>query len=71
MPASRLLPSSVSRNFPSASTRRTIEQKIVLAFESEHCIDEIVPRTLIAELDFQAIGKKDKQSSLSYTRNFL
>ena len=38
------------------------QQQIVLAFEREHRIDEIVPRALLAQLDFQAIGKKNRRS---------
>ena len=34
------------------------EEKIVLAFEREHGIDEIVPRALLAKLDFQAVGEE-------------
>ena len=34
------------------------EEKIVLAFEREHRIDEIVPRALLAELHFQAVGEE-------------
>ena len=61
VPASRFLPSSVSRNLPSASTRRTIEQQVVLAFEREHGIDEIVARALLAQLDLQAVGEEGEE----------
>ena len=37
------------------------QDEIVLAVEREHGIDEIVPRALLAQLDFQAIGKEGKQ----------
>ena len=37
------------------------EQKIVLTFESEHRIDQIVPRALLAELDFQAVGEEREE----------
>ena len=60
-PASRFLPSSVSRNLPSASTRRTISSEVVLAFEREHRIDQIVPRALLAQLDLQAVGEEGEQ----------
>ena len=33
-------------------------QEVVLAFEREHGIDEIVTRALLAKLDFQAIGEE-------------
>ena len=36
-------------------------QEIVLAFEREHGIDEIVPRALLAELDLQAVGEEGKE----------
>ena len=36
-------------------------QQIVLAFEREHGIDEIVPRALLAQLDFQTIGEEGQQ----------
>ena len=58
VPASRFLPSSVSRNLPSASTRRTDHQQIVLTTEREHGIDEIVTGALIAELNLEAIGEE-------------
>ena len=41
--------------------RRTIKHEIVLAFEREHCVDQIVPRALLAELDLKAVGEKGKQ----------
>src|SRR6202034_1680337 len=34
------------------------EEKIVLAFKSEYGVHKIVPRALIAELDFQAVGEE-------------
>src|SRR5882672_4609647 len=34
------------------------KKEIVLAFERKHSVDEIVARALLAELDFEAIGKK-------------
>ena len=40
------------------------EEKIVLAFEGKHRIDEIVPRALIAELDFETVGEERIRSSL-------
>ncbi len=58
MPASRFLPSSESRNLPSASTRRTTSSKIVLAFERKHGVDEIMPRALLAQLHLQAVGEE-------------
>ena len=40
--------------------RRTIITQIVLAFEREHGIDQIVPRALLAQLDFQAVGEEGR-----------
>ena len=40
------------------------EQEIVLAFEREHGVDQIVPRALLAELDFEAVGEKSEQSRM-------
>ena len=37
------------------------EQQIVLAAEREHGIDEVVTRTLVAELNFQAVGEKNEK----------
>ncbi len=34
------------------------EQEIVLTFQCEYRIDQIVPRALLAELDFEAIGEE-------------
>ena len=61
VPASRFLPSSVSRNLPSASTRRTTISRSSWPSEREHGVDEVVPRALLAELDFQAVGEEGEQ----------
>ena len=61
MPASRFLPSSVSRNLPSASTRRTISRRSSWPFEREHRIDEIVPRALLAQMHLEAVGEEGEQ----------
>ena len=37
------------------------EEQVVLAFEGEHGIDEIVAGTLLAELDLEAIGEEGKK----------
>jgi len=37
------------------------QHQIVLAFEREHGVNEIVPRALLAELDFEAIGEECEQ----------
>ena len=37
------------------------QQQIVLAFEREYGIDEIVPRALLAQLDLQTVGEEGKQ----------
>ena len=41
------------------------EHEIVLAFEREHGIDQIVPRALLAQLDFQAVGEEGEKVSSS------
>ena len=41
--------------------RRTMRTQIVLAFEREHGVDEIVASTLLAQLDFQAIGEEGEK----------
>ena len=56
----------VSRNLPSASTRRTIRKKIVLAFKCEHRIDEVVARALFAKLDLEAIGEEGRRFVCSF-----
>src|SRR6185437_4321409 len=38
------------------------QEQIVLAFESKDGVDEIVPRALLAQLDFQAVGEEGKQT---------
>src|SRR4029078_11390064 len=43
------------------------EQEVVLPFESEHGIDEIVPRALLAKLDFQAVGEKEEKIADLFT----
>ena len=55
------MPSSVSRNFPQRLDAADDEQKIVLAFQCEHRIDEIVPRALLAQLDFEAVGEEEAE----------
>ena len=47
--------------FPQRLDAADDEQKIVLAFQREHGVDEIVPRALLAELDFQAVGEETQQ----------
>ena len=66
VPASRFLPSSVSRNFASASTRRTIISRSPTrpaAFDTarKHRIDQIMPRALLAQLDLEAVGEEGEQ----------
>ena len=46
------------------------EEKIVLAFEREDRIDQIVPRALLAELNFQAIGEESEQLRRSAAFDF-
>ena len=40
------------------------QQQVVLAFEREHGIDQIVPRALLAQLDLQAVGEEGKKIRL-------
>ena len=46
-------------------------QEIVLTFKREHGIDEIVPRALLAQLDFQTVGEEgeDQGCSTELVRN--
>ena len=46
------------------------EKKIVLAFEREHRIDQIVPRALLAELDFQTVGEESQEVCTMLLRNY-
>ena len=39
-------------------------EKIILARQREHRVDEIVPRALFAEVDFQAIGEEGEEARL-------
>ena len=61
VPASRFLPSSVSREFAERFDAADHHQEIVLAAEREHGIDEIVTRALVAELDLQAVGEEGEK----------
>ena len=40
-------------------------QEIVLALQREHGVDEIVAGTLLAELDFQAVGEESEKITQS------
>ena len=61
MPASRFLPSSVSRNLPERLDAADDQQQIVLPFEREHRIDEIMPRALLAQLHLEAVGEEGEE----------
>ena len=37
------------------------QHQIVLAFEREHRIDQVVPRALLAQLDLEPVGEEGKQ----------
>ena len=39
-------------------------QKVVLTAESEHRVDQIVPRALIAQIDLEAVGEEIEQDSV-------
>ena len=69
VPASRFLPSSVSRNLPERLDAADDQQEIVLAFEREHGIDEIVPRALLAQLDLQAVGEEGEEIEIMLERS--
>ena len=61
VPVSRFLPSSVSRNLPSASTRRDDHEEIVWPPQREHRIDQIVPRALLAQMHLEAVGEEGEE----------
>ena len=63
-PASRFLPSSVSRNLPKRFDAADDQQQIVLAFKRKHRIDQIVPGALLAQLDFQAVGEESEADQI-------
>ena len=60
-PASRFLPSSVSRNFDSASTRFDDHQQVVLVAEREDGIDQVMALALLLEIDLQAVGEEGEE----------
>ena len=47
--------------FPERLDPADDQQEIVLAFEREYGVDEVVPRALFAELDFEAIGEEGEE----------
>ena len=61
VPVSRLAPSSVSRNLPERLDPLDDHQQIVAA-ESEHGIDQIVPRALLPEMHLEPVGEEGKKS---------
>ncbi len=42
-------------------------QKIVLARQGEDRVDEIMPRALFAQVDFQAVGEEGEEASNDFT----
>ena len=44
--------------FPQRLDATDYEEKIVLPFKREHCINQIVSRALLTELDFQTVGEE-------------
>ena len=44
-------------------------EKIVLTRQREHRVDEVVPRALLAQVDFQAIGEEGEE--VGKTRNLV
>ena len=39
-------------------------KQIVLAGQGEHRVDEIVPRALVAQVDFQPVGEEGEEAAL-------
>ena len=61
----RLVPASRSRHhgcrgFAERLERRTTHQQVVLIAQRERRIDQIMPRALLAELDFQTVGEEER-----------
>ena len=50
------------QEFPQRLDAANDHQKIVLAFKREHRVDQIVPRALLAQVDFQASAKKERST---------
>ena len=57
--------------FPERLDAADDHQEIVLTFERKHRVDEIVPRALFAELDFQAVGEEGEEVDDHCARNAL
>ena len=55
------MPSSVSSSLPERLDPADDHEKIVLARQREHRVDEIVPRALVAQVDFQAVGEEGEE----------
>src|SRR5262249_51779754 len=47
------------------------EQEIVLTFEREHGVDQVVARALLAQLDLEAVGGEYHQATYPYCRAVL
>src|SRR6202158_5725369 len=65
VPSKKILPVVGIEKFSERLDPADDHQKIVLAFECEHGIDEIVTGTLIPEMHFQAIGEEGEQIKLA------
>ena len=60
-PASRMAPSSVLRNSPSASTRLTISARSSWPPRAEHRVDQVVPRALVAQVHLEPVGEEGEE----------
>ncbi len=65
---SRFLPSSVSSRFPERLDPADDHEQIVLPRQREHRVDEIVPRALVAQVDFQAVGEEGEEVGIALGR---
>ena len=55
------MPSSVSRKRAERLDAAHDHQEIVLAGQREHRVDQIVPRALVAQIDFEAVGEEGEE----------
>ena len=65
---SRFLPSSLSSRFPERLDPAHDHEEIVLARQGEDGVDEIVPRALFAQVDFQPVGEEGEEVGASADR---
>ena len=60
-PVSRLAPSSVLQELAQRLDALDDQRQVVLAAEREHRIDQIVPRTLVAQMHLEPVGEEGEQ----------